>query len=90
MTDKKEFDMTDIGGDIASEWKNVNWDLVQRMRFMNADAEIDPEDSYSKGTTESLMKTRYYILAGALYTDVYRLHCKCNPKRHTMKNSDLV
>jgi hypothetical protein len=49
MTDKKEFDMTDIG-DIASEWKNVNWDLVQRMRFMNADAEIDPEDSYSKGT----------------------------------------
>lgn len=49
MTDKKEFDMTDIGGDIASEWKKVNWDLVQRMRFMNADAEIDPEDSYSKG-----------------------------------------
>ena len=48
MTDKKEFDMTDIGG-IASEWKNVNWDLIQRMRFMNADAEIDPEDSYSKG-----------------------------------------
>ena len=52
MTDKREFDMTDIGGDIASEWKNVNWDLIQRMRFMNADAEIDPEDSYSKGTRE--------------------------------------
>ena len=49
MTDKKDFDMTDIG-DIASEWKNVNWDLIQRMRFMNADAEIDPEDSYSQGT----------------------------------------
>ena len=49
MTDKKEFDMTDIGGDIASEWKNVNWDLLQRMRFMNSDAEIDPENSYSKG-----------------------------------------
>ena len=51
MTDKnkKEFDMTDIGSEIASEWKNVNWDLIQRMRFMNADAEIDPEDSYSKG-----------------------------------------
>ena len=48
MTDKKEFDMTDMGG-IRDEWKNVNWDLVQRMRFMNADAEIDPEDSYSKG-----------------------------------------
>ena len=45
---KKQFDMTDMG-DIASEWKNVNWDLIQRMRFMNADSEIDPEDSYSKG-----------------------------------------
>jgi len=41
----KEFNRTDIG-DIASEWKNVNWDLIQRMRFMNADAEIDPEDGY--------------------------------------------
>jgi hypothetical protein len=30
-------------------WKEVNWDLVHRMRFMNADAEIDPEDSYSRG-----------------------------------------
>ena len=46
MTDKKEFNMTDIG-DIASEWKSVNWDLIQRMRFMNADAEIDPEDTFS-------------------------------------------
>ena len=34
---------------IQENWKEVNWDLVQRMRFMNADAEIDPEDSYSKG-----------------------------------------
>ena len=48
MNNNKEFNMTDIG-DIASEWKNVNWDLIQRMRLMNADAEIDPEDSYSKG-----------------------------------------
>ena len=50
MTDKnkKEFDMSDIGG-IRNEWKNVNWDLIQRMRFMNADAEIDPEDGYSEG-----------------------------------------
>ena len=48
MSDKKEFNITDIG-DIASEWKNVNWDLIQRMRFMNADAEIDPEDGYAKG-----------------------------------------
>lgn len=31
---------------IKDEWKNVNWDLIQRMRFMNADAEIDPEDGY--------------------------------------------
>ena len=31
---------------IRDEWKNVNWDLIQRMRFMNADAEIDPEDRY--------------------------------------------
>jgi hypothetical protein len=35
---------------IQENWKDVNWDLIQRMRFMNADAEIDPEDSYSKGT----------------------------------------
>ena len=42
---KKEFDMSDLGG-IRDEWKNVNWDLVQRMRFMNADAEIDPADGY--------------------------------------------
>lgn len=34
---------------IIENWKDVNWDLVQRMRFMNADAEIDPEDSYSRG-----------------------------------------
>lgn len=46
MNENKEFDMTDIG-DIASEWKDVNWDLIQRMRFMNADAEIDPEDTFS-------------------------------------------
>ena len=37
--------MSDLGG-IRDEWKNVNWDLVQRMRFMNADAEIDPADGY--------------------------------------------
>lgn len=34
---------------INENWKDVNWDLIQRMRFMNADAEIDPEDSYSRG-----------------------------------------
>ncbi len=25
-----------------------DWDWIQRRRFMNADAEIDPEDSYSR------------------------------------------
>lgn len=34
---------------INENWKDVNWDLIQRMRFINADAEIDPEDSYSRG-----------------------------------------
>ena len=43
--------MTDIDSDIASTWKpsdGINWDAIQRRRFMNADAEIDPEDSYSR------------------------------------------
>lgn len=49
MSNEKEFNMTDIG-DIAGEWKTdtVDWDKIQRMRFMNADAEIDPEDTYSE------------------------------------------
>lgn len=34
---------------INENWKDVNWDLIQRMRFINADAEIDPADSYSRG-----------------------------------------
>jgi hypothetical protein len=53
MTEKnKQLDTSDMGG-IRSKWRTddgINWDLIQRMRFMNADAEIDPEDSYSKGT----------------------------------------
>ena len=47
----KSFTLTDTDS-IASKWKpseGINWDIIQRMRFMNADAEIDPEDSYSKG-----------------------------------------
>ena len=39
-SDKAEYVST------QENWKEVNWDLVQRMRFMNADAEIDPEDGY--------------------------------------------
>lgn len=51
-SDKEEFtsSMTDID-DISSKWKpseGINWDAIQRMRFANADAEIDPEDSYSR------------------------------------------
>jgi len=34
---------------IQERWREVDWDLIQRMRFMNADAEIDPEDSFSNG-----------------------------------------
>ena len=28
----------------------VNYDLIQRMRFMNADQHIAPEDSYTDGS----------------------------------------
>ena len=45
--DKKEFDMTDIDN-VASQWKDVSWDKIQRMRFANADQEIAPDDSYTK------------------------------------------
>ena len=52
MSNKKDFDMNDIDSTIGTTCKpssGINWDAIQRMRFMNADAEIDPEDSYSKG-----------------------------------------
>jgi hypothetical protein len=48
---KKQFSMNDMSS-ISEEWKpsrGINWDLIQRMRFMNADAEIDPKDGYSEG-----------------------------------------
>ena len=52
MENKKEFDLNDIN-DIASEWRNVNWDKIQRLRFANADQEITPpKDSF----TEKLKK----------------------------------
>ena len=44
---KKHTDMSDMGG-IRAKWRTeegINWDLIQRMRFMNADAEIPFEDS---------------------------------------------
>lgn len=50
-SDKEEFtsSMTDLD-DISSKWKtdDIDWDKIQRIRFANADAEIDPEDSYSR------------------------------------------
>tara|TARA_B100001057_G_C22866975_1_gene956976 strand:- start:5494 stop:5673 length:180 start_codon:yes stop_codon:yes gene_type:complete len=50
--DKKEqFNLNDIES-IANVWKpseGINWDIIQRMRFMNADAEIDPQDGYTTG-----------------------------------------
>ena len=50
--DKKEnFNLNDLDS-IANVWKpseGINWDIIQRMRFMNADAEIDPQDSYTTG-----------------------------------------
>tara|TARA_B100000963_G_scaffold191230_1_gene166332 strand:+ start:1410 stop:1589 length:180 start_codon:yes stop_codon:yes gene_type:complete len=50
--DKKEnFNLNDIES-IANVWKpseGINWDIIQRMRFMNADAEIDPQDGYTSG-----------------------------------------
>jgi hypothetical protein len=48
---KSNKDITDLPSVIRNKWKpseGINWDLIQRMRFMNADAEIDPEDTYSE------------------------------------------
>jgi hypothetical protein len=47
MSENEEFNITDIN-DIASQWKEVSWDKIQRMRFANADQEIVPNDSYTK------------------------------------------
>jgi|TARA_Y100000389_G_scaffold26736_1_gene22974 hypothetical protein len=43
-SDKEKEEYTSI----HENWKDVNWDAVQRMRFMNWDAEVDPDDSFSK------------------------------------------
>lgn len=49
MAKKKQEDMADHRPAVSELWKtdSINWDLIQRMRFMNADAEIDPEDTFS-------------------------------------------
>jgi len=48
---KKEKDQSEPEKDNTNAYDvmSINWDLIQRMRFLNADAEIDPEDSYSTG-----------------------------------------
>ncbi len=47
MKNKEEFDLNDIN-DIASEWRTVSWDKIQRIRFANADHEITPpQDSFT-------------------------------------------
>ena len=35
----------------SSDLRNCNYDLIQRMRFMNADQHITPEDSYTDGSS---------------------------------------
>ena len=49
MNEKETVDMTNTD-QVADKWQttDVNWTAIQRRRFMNADAEIDPEDNYSK------------------------------------------
>lgn len=34
----------------SSNLRNCNYDLIQRMRFMNADQHITPQDSYTDGS----------------------------------------
>ena len=34
----------------SSNLRNCNYDLIQRMRFMNADQHIAPQDSYTDGS----------------------------------------
>lgn len=47
MNEKETVDMTNTD-QVADKWQttDVNWTAIQRRRFMNADAEIDPEDGY--------------------------------------------
>ena len=45
-TDKPEKDTTIHN---TSSADIVNYDLIQRMRFLNADQHIAPEDSYTTG-----------------------------------------
>lgn len=37
------------GDSVLGETFKFDWDLIQRMRFMNADAEIPPDDKYTRG-----------------------------------------
>lgn len=34
--------------DLGKRLKNLDWDFIQRLRFMNADAEIAPDDRFTR------------------------------------------
>jgi hypothetical protein len=54
MAKNKQADISDVGG-IREAWKpseGVNWDIIQRMRFMNADSEIAPDDTFTATARE--------------------------------------
>lgn len=48
---KKEKDHSEPEKDISNAYDVmcINFDLIQRMRFLNADQHIAPEDSYTTG-----------------------------------------
>lgn len=51
---KKEKDHSEPEKDITNAYDvmAINFDLIQRMRFLNADQHIAPEDSYTDGTKQ--------------------------------------
>jgi|TARA_R110001592_G_scaffold132997_4_gene347980 hypothetical protein len=46
--ESKETDMIDHSIESTWETSEVSWDKIQRMRFMNADSEIAPNDKYTQ------------------------------------------
>ena len=34
--------------DLGKRLQNIDWDFIQRLRFMNADAEIAPDDRFTR------------------------------------------
>ena len=33
---------------VIPDWAKIDWDLIQRKRFMNWDAEVAPKDKFTK------------------------------------------